>query len=295
MLYRDMMRSALGALPFGLHIDGRKKRDILRIFDTVFSTAGIRKIRLGDDVLRVDTSADVERILYYLPENVLRAARRSPLYRVIRDVFTVRSGVFVDVGANLGMYSLLAKSLGAGTLLFEPEPSHFSFLSRNEQCFGCIEQVALSDHNGRATLQIGDIQHSGASSLSSSESSIYCDSAEVTVSTFDSFITDSDVCDQNDIELIKIDVEGHEAKVVSGMTGYLASPGAAPVWCEVRGPESDRGANSYLEVIDLTAGYGYTPYTVSRKKIRPFEADQDIRQVFDLLMLDPTRHGHLLD
>jgi len=40
---------------------------------------------------------------------------------------------FIDVGANLGIYGFLARSVGASALLVEPEPCHFQFLSPHTQ------------------------------------------------------------------------------------------------------------------------------------------------------------------
>src|SRR5690606_14658736 len=142
-------------------------------------------------------------------------------------VFSRGPGTFVDIGANLGLYSLLARQLGADALLFEPEPTHASLLQRDAVHVGTIAEFALGDCPGRAMLNVGDVRHSGASSLSSSAASgkdtIYAGAVEVDVHTFDAYAESAGV-DLAAVRLIKVDVEGHEASTIRGMLGYLARP-----------------------------------------------------------------------
>jgi hypothetical protein len=51
--------------------------------------------------------------------------------------------------------------------------------------------------------------------------------------------------DDKPIDLLKIDVEGHEAAVVRGASGLLEEGLIKSIWCEVRGPSSDRNPNSW--------------------------------------------------
>lgn len=302
MQYPDSLRHFVGMIPFGLGIDGKRKQDMLRVFDIVFSPSGIQKVRMLGDEWLVDTTEINERAVHYFAYNMLRYARRSPLYAVLNQVFSTTSGsVFVDVGANLGIYSMLARELGAQAILFEPEPDHAAWLTRNKALVGRVFPIALSNWSGSAPFYVGDARHSGASSLCNGTgqtiNEIYGASVEVTVDTFDSFAASHDL-DLDSIRLIKIDVEGNEVATLRGMASYLSRSDAAPVWCEVRGPESDRGRDSYLEAIAFVGQLGYRPYTVQsntvqRQALRPFDPRRDIRQVFDLLFLSPERHASL--
>src|SRR5690606_5486502 len=128
-----------------------------------------------------------ERLLYYAPRNVLRHFRRSDLGGLIERVFSRETGLFVDIGANLGLYSFLARQHGADALLFEPEPAHAEFLKRNRAHFGEVVEVALSDYDGTAAFHVGDARHSGASSLRDTDDggSIYVTTINVQVERFD--------------------------------------------------------------------------------------------------------------
>ena len=155
------------------------------------------------------------------------------------------AGTFVDVGANLGLYSYLAGKLGARTILFEPEPAHHAFLKRNAHLFGDVRPCAPQRHDGHhGLLRRGPApcrcQFARFCPKGVWEKSPYQSRVEVPVTTFD-YALEASTTDPSDVVLIKIDVEGNEHRTVQGMSEYLSRADAAPVWCEVRGPASDRG------------------------------------------------------
>lgn len=239
--------------------------------------------------LAVDLSQANERLLYYAAKNVVRTFRRTPLGRLMPRVLVRQRGdVFLDIGANLGVYSLIANELGARSLLFEPEPAHLDFLERNARAFGDVFGCALSDQAGTAEFHIANDHSLGASSLvGKATDDLYGATVSVPVRTLDE-VASSIALDPAQVKLIKVDVEGNEARTVAGMVGFLASGAAPAVWCEVRGPASSRGGNSYREVTDLLGGVGYTAYHARHDRLVPFDPTaQRLRQVFDLLFVRP--------
>jgi FkbM family methyltransferase len=74
----------------------------------------------------------------------------------------VRPGeVFVDCGANLGWYSVLAATLGAEVVAFEPEPGNLALLHTNIHVNGLgsnveVHPVAVGRSSGQVTLQLSD-------------------------------------------------------------------------------------------------------------------------------------------
>lgn len=298
MRYPRALRDVLAHLPFAFNIDGKAKMNVLCVLDPLFHPAArAQRVEVAGASLAVDVAQSAERLLYYTPRNVIRHAQRSALYALIRRAFEHRDGIFVDVGANLGLYSLLARRHGAETLLFEPEPAHLDFLRRNAMYLGRVVPVALSDCCGTAAFHVGDAHHSGASSLCTTAGegggAIYESTVQVDVRTFDAFTAEQDV-DLQAIRLIKVDVEGNEAQTLRGMQGYASRDDAAPLWCEVRGPESDRGADSYRDATAMLEPHGYRPFVMDGPTPRPFQPDRDVRRVFDLLFLVPERHAYLL-
>ncbi|MFW5698766.1 MAG: FkbM family methyltransferase, partial [Planctomycetota bacterium] len=193
------------------------------------------------DGFAVDNARPNERLLSYFFYNVRRYYRASPLFRVMRE-HLAPGQTFLDIGANLGFYSYLAKrDLGCGTETFEPEPAHFAFLERNRRHYGGLHNLALSDDDGTVRFHVANTGNPGASSLVSGDSgpdaTVYDRAIDVQARRLDSLLTDPGRIGA--IGMAKIDVEGAEAAVVAGMSGVLER-NRFPIWCEVRGPQSGR-------------------------------------------------------
>jgi len=292
-----LFRPLLNAVPVGISITGRRSASVLKLCDALSGITGGRgAASIAGAELDLDLAHTPERLLYYASSNLIRSYEDSELYILLKLVAKT-AGLFVDIGANLGIYSLLARSLGLATASFEPEPRHSAFLKRNQRSLGRIYDCALSDANETARFFVAGTINSGASSLVGAPAaragaqSEYDHSVEVFVKTFDSIIA-GDGVDPSEIRLVKIDVEGNEARTVRGMQSYLRRPDAAPIWCEVRGPASGRATNSYAEVITIMAAAGFEPFQMNGCRLHPFRERDPLPTVFDLLFLHP-RHAEL--
>ena len=300
MNYPSIARSLIGSTGFKVNISGRRKRLLLSACDTIFNdarTPGLVTLNIGDTSLRLDLSNPAERLLYYAPENLLAGYRRSDLYD-IQSRLAANGGTFVDIGANLGIYSFLARELGFEALLFEPEPIHNAFLARNAHAFGTVIDCALSDTSGTTDFFVSGEENSGSSSLVMPEGgwseSEYKRVIPVRLATFDEIAAERRINLAN-IRLIKIDVEGNEEQTVLGMRNYLARPDVAPIWCEVRGPSSGRGRNSVSYVSSFLEEFGLLPFTYRKGALIPYRVGQDeAPQVFDLLFANIARHKQSL-
>jgi FkbM family methyltransferase len=123
---------------------------------------------------------------------------------------------FIDIGANIGYYTVIAsKRVGKSgrVYCFEPDPQNYRMLvkniSENKLSNVCPQSTALSDSTGTATLHT-DSKNFGAHSLN--KSNIWDEKSEVTVSTMklDDFVG------ADKIDMIKLDVQGAESKVIAG-------------------------------------------------------------------------------
>lgn len=283
-----MLARLLGLMPVKVTISGVARKAVLAVGDMLYPRlrAGIRMtLAVPPTTLEVDTSHANERLLCYAYSNILRAYGRSPLFLAMRKYLS--PGVtFLDVGANLGVYGVLAKTrLGARVVSFEPEYRHFEFLRRNPHVFDETYPFALGDTDGESTLYVAGDANPGASSLVQSGAaggkSAYVSRANVTVRRFDSVVSPA-----LNVGLVKIDVEGAEAAVVRGMSRFLEAGPRPAIWCEVRGPSSDRNPNSFRDVCDFLNGFGYTPCIGA--KGRAFDiAGAHAPRVFDLLFVAP--------
>lgn len=121
---------------------------------------------------------------------------------------------FVDVGANLGDFSLVASRLvgNSGRVIsFEPDPGNCQWLresiAKNELANVELREEALSNTEGQATFFLGDV--SGWHTLKGGQ--LQHEKGRITVATrrLDSLGLDR-------IDVMKIDVEGAELEVLQG-------------------------------------------------------------------------------
>lgn len=162
--------------------------------------------------------------------------------------------LFVDVGANIGSYTIMALSgEGVRVTSIEPIPETFAHLERNLALNGFGKRVnacclGLSDHVSslRFTVGLGCVNHV----VTKGEDVA---SVEVTVTTLDSLVG-SDVP-----TLIKIDVEGHERAVLRGATRTLADRRLLAVIMEINGSGARYGVDDN-ELVDVMRDNKFSPY-----------------------------------
>ncbi|MGO9356859.1 MAG: FkbM family methyltransferase [Xanthobacteraceae bacterium] len=124
--------------------------------------------------------------------------------------------VFVDIGANVGLYSLLAASNAkcASVVAFEPVARTFALLQQNIAANGLERrilpiQAAVSDASGFAEIKKLPA-HSGVASLAD----VSWRTERERVRTVDVSELDTAVPDRGRL-VVKIDVEGHEEVVMA--------------------------------------------------------------------------------
>jgi FkbM family methyltransferase len=132
--------------------------------------------------------------------------------------FVPAGGAAIDIGANLGEWAVpLARSVGpeGRVLCCEPNPSVAAALAATlainnmTQARVLAVAVAAADGDGRLAIEAAD---SGQSRLSDT-------GLAISLRSLDSLVAEVAL---ERIDLIKIDVEGHEAAVLAGATRSLA-------------------------------------------------------------------------
>lgn len=136
-----------------------------------------------------------------------------------------KSDVIFDIGANTGIYSLVANSVNPASAIyaFEPVKRVFEKLEENRELnnfdFISIEE-GLSNYDGEAV--IFDIERDHVYSVTVNKNLYAKDEkvieTRIPVKRLDTFIEENGV---KKIDLMKIDVETHEPEVLEGMGKYL--------------------------------------------------------------------------
>jgi FkbM family methyltransferase len=136
------------------------------------------------------------------------------------------SEVIVDIGANTGVYSLIAKTVNptATVYAFEPVERVFEKLQGNcmlnDYDIVCFKK-AVSNYNGKAKIYdtAGEHIYSVTVNKNLNSSSTVVKEFEIDTITLKDFIEAQGL---TKIDLMKIDVETHEPEVLEGMHEYLA-------------------------------------------------------------------------
>lgn len=134
----------------------------------------------------------------------------------ISDISIKKSDLVIDIGANVGYYTLkLAPLIGeSGKIIsIEPDPNNFKTLKHNCELNHFINtelhNIALSDKQGIEKLFFTE-KHSGKSSLFESENQK--NSFDIVSNSLDNILNDRFL----KIDLIKIDTEGAELSILKG-------------------------------------------------------------------------------
>ncbi len=163
--------------------------------------------------------------------------------------------LFVDVGANIGSYSVLASAVaGARTVSFEPVPSTFLHLKHNISINNIEPLVALyncgaGEKEGKLffTSNFDTMNHVVSDPATRGEESI-----QVDIVTLDSVL-------QNDIPaLIKIDAEGFEMSVLKGGSHILENPLLLGLIIELNGSCHRYGIEE-KDIHQLLVSFGFMP------------------------------------
>ncbi len=276
------VRMLTGCVPISFGIAGRFEALAIKFLDPIFSHKGTVQIRTKLGTLDLDMRHQPQRFMAYCYYNLKRHYARSSLGRHIRKIHP--GSTFVDVGANLGFYSLLAQEAGLKAICFEPEPQLAEYLERNRLVFGQVFPVALSDRVGELPLYYFP-RNAGATSLIPTKWTRRA-SATVPVTSFSQLALGGKLGDPAKIALVKIDVEGAEADTVRGMVEFLSAGYRPDIWCEVRGNNTVRSQGSYALVRDALQEFGYLTLDAPETEAPgPAPADEILasRGDFDLL------------
>ena len=195
----------------------------------------------------------------------------------------VRPGdLVIDVGANVGIFSLHCARLGAQVYGFEPEALNYSICSLNKAInkFHNVEffNVGVGETSKTATLHVNPL-NSGAHSLFRSEamrdSSHYLpwepitedltESQEIQTESQDIQVHPLDYYDfavQGDVRLLKVDVEGYELEVLDGMKKVLKESPPGVIFIEDR-VALERFRNRATEYNHVLEPAGYTLHYLS--------------------------------
>lgn len=213
---------------------------------------------------------DVARMLY-MQSHLVRVGKSFETGML--DLFCCRltpGATVIDVGANVGMYSMAASRLvgpQGRVLAYEPDPVTFGVLQRNLERNGCTNvrafPLALSDKAGRVRLSVpdavqakysyGDSYHSMTPVEADAEGGIEC-------VTLDAHLAGIGI---GRADVMKVDVEGAELACLKGASELLWGAGRPFVMVECDEALCRRFGNTVFDTLAYLDGKGYEPEQIA--------------------------------
>ncbi len=180
--------------------------------------------------------------------------------------------VFVDVGANVGYFSVLAgwRTYPDGQVWsFEPNPNIFPLMRSNLHNNGYsgiarTRKLALSEQAGSSSLRIFKGYEATSTIRDVSDAFVRHTAAET---GYDSYTVEVDVdtldaqmADVPGIDVMKIDIEGHEPAMIRGAIKLLARSPSVKIVMEFVPPVLGLGPSS--ELARLLRSLGFAIYVI---------------------------------
>ena len=270
---------------------------INRRLDAFFESAEpnwlLAPARAGFPTMVLNVSTNLQRKLFYFPKVYGRFYGTNTFAQFLGQQLAP-GGKFLDIGANVGFFSLRAAELvgeQGRVYAFEPEPDICEALARSAEANAYKQvhalQIALSDHDGESTFyRARDGTASSLVAEAPGKEARYERTLTTPVPTLDKLVAAGQI-DVRGVSLVKVDVEGEEVRTIAGMRESLVAAGHPPLWCEVRGPDgSTRAPNTYAPVRAELAALGYKPWLWTPTGLREV-ADGDVRARADVLFEKP--------
>lgn len=162
--------------------------------------------------------------------------------------------LFLDIGANVGTYSIYTAKNKIKTIAFEPIKANFDSLIKN------IELNELNSHVDAFNLGISNVteerkfyfnkRNTGASSLYKLKSNANGGKCDVSLLVFDDFKNEH--ITNSKCPLIKIDVEGMEIDVLEGMKRFITEKESLKLIIESKHAGEDRIKQKLLSYGDFS-------------------------------------------
>ena len=194
----------------------------------------------------------------YIEKQLKSQTWEMPLPLVLQGFVGRTKGIFVVVGGNYGVYTILAGLTRPDVAIhtFEPFREAAELLHQHVALNGIkervtIHEVALSDSAGQAKLHFPDPSHGLLETSASLEADFkkHAGYQEVEMRTLDSYSFDQPV------SVVKIDVEGHEHAVMKGARRLFAED--RPVFFAEMLPGAKK---HFFEISKLMADHRYISF-----------------------------------
>lgn len=178
---------------------------------------------------------------------------------------------FIDIGANVGSYSVLGGQTGASGIAVEPAIDTYNFLRNNIETNNLqnirLLNIGLASESGELNFSVGldSVNHV----LSDEEMKSGVESVCVPVETLNQVIYKTGM----DVNALKMDVEGFEESVIEGGVEVMRNSSLNVILCEVFGDK---------DLCNLISSFGFGQYSYDplTRTLEEIDATQNNNAIF---------------
>jgi FkbM family methyltransferase len=218
----------------------------------------------------------------------------EPTERAFLHAFLRPGDIFVDVGANIGLFTLIAARIVGETgavHAFEPCSETFRRLLENVEMNGCANveshQAALSDATGTAELSVSTDGMDGWNAIADHPyMGEHYHKESIQTHRWDDFADERGLAGR--VAMMKIDVEGWETHVVAGAAESLSRDDAPVLQVEFT-DEAARACGGSCQALYRTLerlGYRLCRYEERTRTLLP----EPMREAYGYVNLFAVKH-----
>jgi len=192
--------------------------------------------------------------------------------------FVQKDDTFFDVGANIGVYTLLASQLageGGHVHSFEPLSDANELLRSNVRLNQCgnvtINPVAIGEENGEVPIYIN--AQNALSSLGNTNRGKIIKSQTVQILTLDTYAKGAGV---SKLDFLKIDVEGFEGHVLRGAEKLIESSPNLVVMSELAKKNFAPLGFSVKDVLDWMRKHGFDIWMIGNQTLKLYPVPEEM-------------------
>lgn len=235
------------------------------VFTFVTPRSGMRNVRVWGDYAMTLNLANV------IHRQIFMGCFGRYMTACTRALLPV-GGTFLDVGAHAGYFTLLAAHCvgpSGKVLALEPTPPTFGALQNHLRANAVTNvqahMIALSEANGSLRLYIPPAGETRDYNVTCVPRSDWI-AIDVPCRRLDEFLIESKI---DHINLMKMDVEGAEPRVLTGAVGPLKRGVVKHLIVEVNGPRLSEAGSNPAKLVDQLSSLGFIPAQLSGKRAVP--------------------------
>lgn len=244
-----------------------------RTSKTVVSGTGITAVQTEEFLLGVPS--EEWRLAMYLSVNGVFEYGSEKLFKsTLKQDFTV-----VDIGANLGIYTLHAVKAGCKVYSYEPTPSSYYLLNENIQLNGFAESKLATTYN----LAVGEKEKDATLTIVDGIcgwNNLFEEKEEGKKIIVPVVALDHHLPQGIKVDIVKIDVEGGELFVLEGMKRIIKENPQIKIFMEYAPEHLERAKVDPLEFLSIVRNMGFDIKVINEGTGELFlQADGELQKV----------------